>query len=175
MDGHQIIFQLGPAAKTGNIVVNLRGKNERRGASNGVPFTVRAGKIYFVAVNGSDRRRGTFEAPWKSIVRAKNSMSAGDITYIENGVTQSGEDSFGASLSMDNNGASNSGKPGAPKALVAYPGAKVTIGKDHGLEYAMRTPNIGTHEDYWVISQLHHPWRHSVDGPWRDRLESDWK
>jgi hypothetical protein len=149
----QIIFQLGPAARTGNIVVNVRGKVGR--ASNGVPFTVRAGKIYFVAVNGSDRRRGTFDAPWKSIVRAKNSMSAGDITYIENGVTQSGEDSFGASLSMDRNGASNSGKPGAPKALVAYPGAKVTIGKDHGLEYAMRTPNIPAREDYWVISQLH--------------------
>jgi hypothetical protein len=155
----QIIFQLGPASRTGNIVVNLRGKEGTRKdashASNGVPFTVRAGKIYFVAVNGSDRRRGTFEAPWKSIVRAKNSMSAGDITYIENGVTQSGEDTFGASLSMDRNGASNSGKPGAPKALVAYPGAKVTIGKEHELEYAMRTPNIPAREDYWVISQLH--------------------
>ena len=155
----QIIFQLGPAAKTGNIVVNLRGKDgsgkDASRASNGVPFTVRAGKIYFVAENGSDRRRGTFLAPWKTIVRAKDSMSAGDITYIENGVTQSGEDSFGASLSMDRNGASNSGKPGAPKALVAYPGAKVTIGKDHGLEYAMRTPNIPAREDYWVISQLH--------------------
>jgi IPT/TIG domain len=155
----QIIFQLGPAARTGNIVVNVRGKagigKDASRASNGVPFTVRAGKIYFVAVNGGDRRRGTFDAPWKSIVRAKNSMSAGDITYIENGVTQSGEDSFGASLSMDRNGASNSGKPGAPKALVAYPGAKVTIGKDHGLEYAMRTPNIPAREDYWVISQLH--------------------
>jgi len=150
----QIIFQLGPAARTGNIVVNLRGKDASR-ASNVVPFTVRAGKIYFVAVNGSDRRRGTFDAPWKSIVRAKNSMSAGDITYIENGVTQSEEDTFGASLSMDRNGAGNSGKPGAPKALVAYPGAKVTIGKEHGLEYAMRTPNIPAREDYWVISQLH--------------------
>src|ERR1700727_776322 len=57
----QIIFQLGPAAKTGNIVVNVRGKDGA--ASNGVPFTVRAGKIYFVAVNGSDHRRGTFDAP----------------------------------------------------------------------------------------------------------------
>src|SRR5579871_6400627 len=155
----QIIFQLGPAAKTGSIVVNLRDKNasgkDASRASNSVPFTVRAGKIYFVAVNGSDRRRGTFEAPWKSIVRAKDSMSAGDITYIENGVTQESENSFTASLSMDRNGASNSGKPGAPKALVAYPGAKVTIGKDHGLEYAMRTPNIPAREDYWVISQLH--------------------
>jgi hypothetical protein len=150
----KIIFQLGPAAKTGNILVNVKGKDGSH-ASNGVPFTVRAGRIYFVATNGSDRRRGTFEAPWKSIVRAKDSMAPGDITYIENGVTQTAEDSFTASLSMDRRGSSNSGKPGAPKALVAYPGAKVTIGKEHGLAYAIRTPNIPAREDYWVFSQLH--------------------
>ena len=111
----KIIFQLGPAAKTGNIVVNMKGRSGS-GASNGVPFTVRAGKIYFVAVNGSDRRRGSFEAPWKSIVKAKDSMAPGDITYIENGVTQTAEEHFTAVLSMDRQGESNSGKPGAPKS-----------------------------------------------------------
>ena len=44
---------------------------------------------------------------------------------------------------------------GAPKALVAYPGARVTIGKAHGLDYGIRTPNIAAREDWWVISQLH--------------------
>lgn len=153
----KIIFQLGLAAKTGNIVVNVRGKDGKNGirASNGVPFTVRAGKIYFVSVNGSDRRRGTFESPWKSIVKAKDSMAPGDITYIENGVTQTAEEHFTAVLSMDRRGESNSGKPGAPKALVAYPGARVTIGKEHGMAYAIRTPNIPAREDYWVFSQLH--------------------
>ena len=83
----KITFQLGPAAKTGDIVVSVRAKAERRGASrasavataqsNGLPFTVRPGKIYFVAVNGSDWRKGSFEAPWKSIVHAKDRMSAG--------------------------------------------------------------------------------------------------
>jgi hypothetical protein len=150
----KIIFQLGLAAKTGNIVVKLKGNSGTR-ASNGVPFTVRAGKIYFVGVHGSDRRRGTYDAPWKSIVRAKDSMAPGDITYIENGVAQTAEDNFTASLSMDRRGSSNSGKQGAPKALVAYPGARVTIGKEHGLAYAIRTPNIDAREDYWVFSQLH--------------------
>lgn len=150
----KITFQLGPAAKSGNIVVNLRGKDGSH-SSNGVPFTVRAGKIFFVANNGSDHRRGTFLAPWKSITHAKDSMSPGDITYIENGVTQDKEDTFSASMSMDHFGGSNSGKPGAPKALVAYPGAKVTIGKLHGMEFAIRTPNIQAREDYWVLSQLH--------------------
>src|ERR1043165_2371379 len=41
----KIIFQLGFAAKTGSIVVNVPGA----GASNGLPFTVRAGNIFFVA------------------------------------------------------------------------------------------------------------------------------
>jgi hypothetical protein len=38
---------------------------------------------------------------------------------------------------------------------VAYPGARVTIGKAHGLDYGIRTPNIASRADYWVISQLH--------------------
>src|SRR5579864_7867523 len=74
----KITFQLGPRAKTGDIVVSVRAKSGRArsdgragsGLSNGVPFTVRKGKIYFVAMNGSDYRKGTFEAPWKSIVYA---------------------------------------------------------------------------------------------------------
>src|ERR1700756_5338362 len=41
----KIIFQLGAGATTGNIVVNVPGV----GSSNGLPFTVRAGNIFFVA------------------------------------------------------------------------------------------------------------------------------
>jgi hypothetical protein len=147
----KITFQLGAAAATGNIVVNV----PSAGASNGLPFTVRAGNIFFVATTGSDSNAGTFAAPWKTIVKAKNSMAAGDTAYIENGVAQTAEDNFTAYLSMDNNGSSNSGTAAAPKALVAYPNATVTVGVAGGLHYAIRTPNIGTDEDYWVISQLH--------------------
>ncbi|HEX4605442.1 MAG TPA: choice-of-anchor Q domain-containing protein, partial [Candidatus Angelobacter sp.] len=68
---------------------------------------------------------------------------------------QLSEDSFTAYVSMDRDGGGNSGKPDAPKALVAYPGARATIGKAHGLEYGIRTPNIPAREDWWVISQLH--------------------
>ncbi|HLK09740.1 MAG TPA: choice-of-anchor Q domain-containing protein [Candidatus Angelobacter sp.] len=150
----KITFQLGPAAKTGPIVVNLKGKSGS-GASNALPFTVRAGKIYFVAVNGSDWRNGSFQTPWKTIVHAKDRMSAGDVTYIKDGVAQTSEDHFTAYLSMDRDGGNNSGKPGAPKALVAYPGAHATIGKAYGLDYGIRTPNIQARADYWAISQLH--------------------
>src|SRR5579859_5227555 len=158
----KITFQLGPRAKTGPIVVNLKGKNGKS-ASNGLPFTVRKGKIYFVAVNGSDYRKGSFEAPWRSIVYAKDRMSAGDVTYIRDGVAQTSEDDYSAFLSMDRSGGGNSGKPDAPKALVAYPGARVTIGQAHGLEFGIRTPNIRAREDWWVFSQLHIIGRQAID------------
>jgi len=158
----RITFQLGPRARTGPIVVSLKGKNAKS-ASNGLPFTVRRGKIYFVAVNGSDYRKGSYEAPWKSIVYAKDSMSAGDVTYIRDGVAQTSEDDYGAYMSMDRGGGGNSGKPDAPKALVAYHGARVTIGKAHGLEFGIRTPNIHAREDWWVFSQLHIIGRQAID------------
>ena len=147
----KIIFQLGAAAKTGSIIVNVPGV----GASNGLPFTVRAGNIFFVATTGNDANTGSFTSPWKTIPKAKNTIAAGDTAYIEDGVSQTSEDNFTAYLSMDNNGASNSGTAGAPKALIAYPNATATIGVAGGLHYGIRTPNIGTDEDYWVISQLH--------------------
>jgi hypothetical protein len=146
----KIIVQLGAGATTGNIVVKVGGI-----ASNGVPFTVRTGNIFFVATSGNDANTGTFAAPWKTIVKAKNAIAAGDIAYIENGVAQTTEENFTAYLSMDNNGVSNSGTAAAPKALIAYPNATVTVGVAGGLHYGIRTPNIGTNEDYWVISQLH--------------------
>jgi hypothetical protein len=146
----KIIVQLGAGATTGNIVVKVGGA-----ASNGVPFAVRAGNIFFVATSGNDANAGTFAAPWKTIVKAKNAIAAGDIAYIENGVSQTTEENFTAYLSMDNNGVSNSGTAAAPKALIAYPNATVTVGVAGGLHYGIRTPNIGTNEDYWVISQLH--------------------
>jgi hypothetical protein len=146
----KIIVQLGTGATTGNLVVRVGSA-----ASNGVPFTVRAGNIFFVATTGNDANAGTFAAPWKTIVKAKNSIAAGDIAYMENGVAQTTEENFTAYLSMDNNGVSNSGTAVAPKALIAYPNATVTVGVAGGLHYGIRTPNIGTNEDYWVISQLH--------------------
>src|SRR6478752_5488641 len=80
----RIIFQLGANAATGNIVVNVSGV----GSSNGLHFTVRAGNIFFVATSGSDANPGTFASPWKTIVKAKNTIAAGDTAYIENGVAQ---------------------------------------------------------------------------------------
>jgi hypothetical protein len=147
----KIIFQLGAGAATGSILVNVPGI----GTSNGLPFTVRAGNVFFVATTGNDANTGSFTSPWKTILKAKNAIAAGDTAYIEDGVSQTSEDNFTAYISMDNNGASNSGTAAAPKALIAFPNATVTVGVAGGLAYGIRTPNIGTHEDYWVLSQLH--------------------
>src|SRR4029077_20460551 len=107
-------FQLGTGSVTGNIVVNVAGQ----GASSSLPLTVRAGNIFFVSTSGSDTNAGSFTAPWKTIVKAKNTIAAGDIAYIENGVPQTTEDDFTAYLSMDKQGASNYGTALAPKATM---------------------------------------------------------
>src|ERR1700726_4793151 len=85
-----IVVQIGPNAATGNVVVTANGQ-----ASNGVPFTVSAGNVYFVDPNGNDSAAGSFTAPWKTAVHAKASMQAGDTVYLHAG-TYGGQDSFSA-------------------------------------------------------------------------------
>jgi hypothetical protein len=139
----KITFQLGVAATTGNIVVTTSA-----GSSNGVSFAIRAGNIYFVATTGNDSNNGSYTSPWKTIPHAKNAMVAGDITYVMNGVTQTSVDDYNADLSIQSAGTSTK-----PIALVAYPGATVTIGTSSA-QYAIRTPAISGAKDYWVIAGL---------------------
>lgn len=139
----KIVFQLGASAATGNIVVATS-----TGSSNGVPFTIRAGNIYFVATGGNDNNNGSYATPWGTIANAKDSIAAGDIAYILNGVAQTAVDNYNASLAIVSGGTT-----AAPKALVAYPGATATVGTN-SLSYAIRTPAVSGGKDYWVISGL---------------------
>src|SRR5581483_9406596 len=140
----KIAFQPGSVAKSGDIVVTTG----KASASNGIPFTVRPGKIYFVSNSGKDTGPGSFASPWKSIVKAKNAIAPGDIVYVMDGVTQSGMDDYNASLAI-----ASPGSAGHPKALVAYPGARVIIGSSTGPEYAIRTPSIsGGPFSYWTLA-----------------------
>src|ERR1700704_1893866 len=120
-----ISFQLGSAAASGNIVVSVAGT-----ASNGVPFAVRPGNIYFVSPTGNDANAGTAAAPWHSVVKAKNAVAAGDIIYLMDGVNESGLESSSATLALAKSGTST-----LPIALVAYPGAVATIGSPTGQQY----------------------------------------
>jgi len=139
----EVVVQLGAEARTGDIIVRTP-----RGNSNGMPFTVRAGAIFFVATNGDDRNDGSFAAPWRTIVKAKDSIEAGATVYIRDGVSQTREDDNAAALSIESSGAN-----GAPKALIAYPGAKVTIGST-SIEFGIRVPNNDLAANDWVIAKL---------------------
>jgi hypothetical protein len=151
----RITFQLGAAAVTGNIVVNVAGK----GVSNGLAFTVRAGNIFFVSGGGDDTHAGSFAGPWATIPQAKNSLQAGDIAYIGthagDAVSQTTVDassSYDCALGMSTNDGSNAGTAAAPKALIVYPGATATVGVQSGIERGLLTPAITGVFDYWVIA-----------------------
>lgn len=137
----KVSFQLGNSAVTGNIVATVSGV-----ASNGMPFTVRPGKLYFVSPTGADTNAGTFTAPWHSVVKAKNAAVAGDVIYLMNGVNQTALESSSASLALTKSGTSS-----LPIALVAYPGATATIGSATGQSYGIRTTAAA---NYWVLAGL---------------------
>ena len=106
----KIIVQLGGNAKTGDIVVTVPSV----GASNGIPFTVRAGNIFFL--NGANG--DTFNA-------TKKQMHPGDILYVRAG-TYTSADQYGAVFAATLAG----GTADTPYAIVAYPGETVTLGQD---------------------------------------------
>lgn len=142
----KIVVQLGPgcAPGTGNFVVTVNGR-----ASNGIPFTVRSsGRLFFVSTKGSNSNNGSFTSPFASIVHCKNAMKAGDICYIEDGVTATKLDDFNATLQLESGGA-----VGSPIALVAYPGAKATLGNT-GMSYGLRVPNIDVSASYVTVAGL---------------------
>ncbi len=152
----KITVQLGSAATSGNIVVTTGA-----GASNPLPFTVRAGNIYFVSTNGNNANAGGLAAPWKTIPYAVQHIASGDVIYVRDGVVQSTEDDWSAALLFRNEWCGGS----APRALVAYPGAKVTVGSLTAPLGSIRTTDAsatgGACAGNWTFAGLYMP---SVDG-----------
>lgn len=151
----KITMQLGAAAKTGDIVVHVPSK----GDSNAVPFTVRAGNVFFVTSSGDDGADGSFAHPWKTIPHAKDGLrTAGDTLYIGthagDSVSQTTLVHYNSTLSIETNDGTNAGTADAPKAIVAYPGATATIGVESGVERGLLVPAITGTFDYWVIAGL---------------------
>src|SRR5712692_7161033 len=108
----KVAVAIGANAATGSVVVHTSA-----GDSNGVPFTVRPGNVYFVSPAG---------------------------------ISTSVIDNFGAVLNLRSSGA-----PGLPKAIVAYPGASVTLGSDATPQRAILAPDVvGKPWTDWVIAGL---------------------
>jgi len=151
----KIVVQLGPSCTpgTGNLVVTVNGS-----ASNGVPFTVRStGNQYFVSTKGSDSNNGSSVSPFATIVHCKTALKAGDVCYIQDGVTAAAVDDFNAGLQLQSGGTA-----GNPIAFVAYPGATVTLGSS-SLGYGMRVPDIGVSANYVTVAGLNFtPSNHSL-------------
>ena len=123
-----------------------------QGKSNPLPFTVRAGKVFFVSPHGGDiTGDGSSEHPWQTIKRCKSRMSAGDICYIRDGMKVTANESYGTALVLD-----SSGESGKPKALVAYPGAKVVVDNSTTLGALRALTNYDRSGDisYWTIAGL---------------------
>ena len=141
----KIAIQLGAAATSGSIVATTPA-----GASNGAPFTVRPGNIYFVAANGSDSHSGRYNSPWQTLMHARDSMRPGDTTYAMNGVAQTGDDGSGWQTSLL---LSAGGTAAAPMAFVVYPQATAAIGSTTGPPSGIRSaPRNGTFPNYWVFA-----------------------
>ncbi len=114
-----VIFQVSQRARDGQgeITVTVQGA-----PSNPLPFTVRPGRVFFVAASGRDGAAGTWRSPWRTIQYGKDQLAPGDTLYVGNGISQPSSRE-GAALMVR-----RSGSPGSPMAVVAYPGAQVTIG-----------------------------------------------
>lgn len=139
----KVTFQLGSSAASGDIYITTPA-----GRSNAIPFTVRAGKIYFVSPSGSDTAPGSFAQPWATLKKAVSALAPGDTVYAMNGVSQTIPDQYNDALSV-----MSSGAPGNPKALLAYPGATVRIGTETGSPmYGLRVP--GSPYSDWVFGGL---------------------
>jgi hypothetical protein len=139
-----IVVQPGPGVASGNLEVVVNGKR-----SNPLHFAVRPGRIFFVSTLGDDANSGDFQSPFRSLLVAKNALEAGDIAYVMDGVQQTEEENFGASLLIE-----NGGEPDRPKALIGFPGARATIGSTN-LEFGLRVLNLPeTRANDWVISKL---------------------
>ncbi|MEW6364512.1 MAG: CARDB domain-containing protein [Acidobacteriota bacterium] len=143
-----ISFQVSQSAQNGlgQICVVVDGLQ-----SNGLPFTVRSGGIFFAKTSGNDGTgSGSWGSPWRTIVKAKDSLSPGDIAYICDGVNQTTETDVSACVNLDTDGTA-----GTPKALVVYPGARSYVGNT-SIERAFHVWNgqKAGYSVHWVVAKF---------------------
>lgn len=154
----KIAVQLGAAATTGPVVVNVGGIL----SNTSVNFTVRAGNIRCVSTTGSDSGDGLWPNCWRTVSAAVHSAAflPGDIVYVRTGVATQGTDPYSAAggngtLSIRRSSPQQPGALGRPLALVAYPGETVMIGAVTD-STAIEVKNYSDENaTYWTIANFH--------------------
>ena len=141
--------QISHATPDGKSMVEL---TTAQGKSNSLPFTIRGGKVFFVAPHGGDLTgNGSDQHPWQTIKHCKSRMSAGDICYVRDGLKVTTNEAYGTAVVLD-----SSGEPGKPRALVAYPGASVIVDNASTLGALRALTNYDRFGDisYWTVAGL---------------------
>jgi hypothetical protein len=125
----RMVVQLTSSCSTGNFVVTTL-----LGSSNGLPFTVRSGGIYYISASGSDSGSGSFSSPWATFPHAAQTVgtSAGNTVYAENGVVDTADDGQGWAAAMVLRVDWCHGSQASPNAIIGYPGATATLGAESG-------------------------------------------
>ena len=143
-----ISFQVSHLAQdgTGGISVTVNGRT-----SNALPFTVRAGNIFFVKTTGDDNSgNGSWVQPLKTIQRAVSSLANGDIAYVLDGVNAVLEGENTACINLDSDGT-----PSQPKALIVYPEATSRVGTDSIQRAFWNYDGVNNQiTKYWVVSKF---------------------
>lgn len=110
--------------------------------TNSLPFTVRAGNIYFIKTTGSSTGSGSWSSPWNSMVYAGSgaggTLSPGDIVYVGDNVVETS----GVPIKYLVGTAAN------PFSMIAYPGAHVVIQGSYGIKHWNRG------SAYWNFSKF---------------------
>jgi len=149
----KITFQLGPNAKTGDIVVHTP-----YGDSNGIPFTVREGRIFFISkTEGNNNYNGLYPSfeggnngPWEDftpIYGYSTFLKPGDIVYVRNGTYNKIVADRNAILYVRSH---STGTEGKPIAVIGYPGESPVL---NGNFQASRGVLLDEVTD-WIIAKL---------------------
>lgn len=99
------------------------------------------GSTHYVAPNGSDSGSGTASDPWRTLQKAVDSMSAGDVVLVRSGTYA------GARIE-------SSGRADAPKVIKAAPGEHVVLdrpGSRQRHDSIVEVENFDSRVSYWVI------------------------
>ena len=143
-----VSFSLGSGASgSAGISVTVGGVT-----SNVLPFTVRSGHIYFAcgssgcgsgsAAGNNDTGNGTWALPWADPQHALwANNQAGTTVYVGSGVNPTG-----SNYPVQVSDGYTAGTRSAPNAVIAYPGASVTVTSSGG--------SIGSWEGYFTVSKL---------------------